>query len=218
MEKNIKFSRGEELANAISHFSGALLAVVGLVLMVHFSIVNGNGWHVVSTSIFGSSMIVLYISSTMTHILPMGRAKDRFFNFDRIAIYLLIAGTYTPIALLTLHGPLGWVIFGIEWGLAIVGTLMILTRPGDYNTGVNTFYVVSYAVMGWLILIAIVPILNTLPLMGTLWILIGGVCYTLGILFFKIIKFPYHHLVWHMLVLAGTISHFFAVFFYMIPR
>ena len=218
MENNIKFSRGEELANAISHFSGALLAVAALVLMVHFSIVNGTGWHVVSTSIFGSSMIVLYISSTMTHILPMGRAKDRFFNFDRIAIYLLIAGTYTPIALLTLHGPLGWVIFGIEWGLAIVGTLMILTRPGDYNTGVNTFYVVSYAVMGWLILIAIVPILNTLPLMGTLWILIGGVCYTLGILFFKVIKFPYHHLVWHMFVLAGTISHFFAVFFYMIPR
>ena len=131
MEKKIKFSRGEELANAISHFLGALLAVVALVLMVHFSIVNGNGWHVVSTSIFGSSMIVLYISSTMTHILPMGRAKDRFFNFDRIAIYLLIAGTYTPITLLTLHGPLGWVIFGIEWGLAIVGTLMILTRPGD---------------------------------------------------------------------------------------
>jgi len=218
MENNIKFSRGEELANAISHFSGALLAVVGLVLMVHFSIVNGTGWHVVSTSIFGSSMIVLYISSTMTHILPMGRAKDRFFNFDRIAIYLLIAGTYTPIALLTLHGPLGWLIFGIEWGLAIVGTLMILTRPGDYNTGVSTFYVVSYAVMGWLVLIAIVPILNTLPLMGTLWILIGGVCYTLGILFFKVIKFPYHHLVWHLLVLAGTISHFFAVFFYMIPR
>jgi hemolysin III len=218
MEKNIKFSRGEELANAISHFLGAVLAVVALVLMVHFSIVYGNAWHVVSTAIFGSSMIVLYISSTMTHILPMGRAKDRFFNFDRIAIYLLIAGTYTPIALLTLHGPLGWVIFGIEWGLAILGTLMILTRPGDYNTGVSTFYVVSYAVMGWLLLIAIVPILNALPLMGTLWILIGGVCYTLGILFFKVIKFPYHHLVWHMLVLAGTISHFLAVFFYMIPR
>ena len=217
MEKNIKFSRGEELANAISHFSGALLAVAGLVLMLHFSIVNGNGWHVVSTSIFGASMIVLYISSTMTHILPMGRAKDRFFNFDRIAIYLLIAGTYTPIALLTLHGPLGWIIFGIEWGLALIGTIMILTRPGDYNTGVSTFYVVSYAVMGWLLLIAIVPIMNALPLMGTVWILIGGLCYTIGILFFKVIKFPYHHLVWHLFVLAGTISHFIAVFFYMIP-
>ncbi len=218
MEKNIKFSRGEELANAISHFSGALLAVAGLVLMLHFSIVKGNGWHVVSTSIFGASMIVLYISSTMTHILPMGRAKDRFFNFDRIAIYLLIAGTYTPIALLTLHGPLGWIIFGIEWGLALIGTIMILTRPGDFNTGVSTFYVVSYAVMGWLLLIAIVPIMNALPLMGTVWILIGGLCYTLGILFFKVIKFPYHHLVWHLFVLAGTISHFIAVFFFMIPR
>ncbi len=218
MEKNIKFSRGEELANAISHFSGALLAVAGLVLMIHFSILNGNAWHVVSTSIFGASMIVLYFSSTMTHILPMGRAKDRFFNFDRIAIYLLIAGTYTPIALITLHGPMGWVIFGIEWGLALLGTIMILSRPGDYNTGVSTFYVVSYAVMGWLILIAIVPVMNTLPIMGTVWILVGGLCYTLGILFFKVIKFPYHHLVWHLLVLAGTISHFFAVFFYMIPR
>lgn len=218
MEKNIKFSHREELANAISHFSGALLSVAALVLMVHFSMLNGNGWHVVSTSIFGATMIVLYLSSTMTHILPIGKAKDLFFNMDRIAIYLLIAGTYTPIALITLNGPLGWVIFGIEWGLAIVGTIMILTRPGDFNGGVSTFYVISYALMGWLILIAIVPVIRTLPLMGTLWILIGGICYTLGILFFKVIKFPYHHLLWHMLVLAGTISHFFAVFFYMIPR
>jgi len=218
MEKNIKFSRGEELANAISHFSGALLAVAGLVLMVHFSMVKGNAWHVVSTAVFGASMILLYLSSTLTHILPMGRAKDIFFNFDRVAIYFLIAGTYTPIALITLHGPLGWVIFGIEWGLALTGTLLILTKPGDYNTGVSTFYVVTYVVMGWLFLVAIVPVMNNLPLMGTLWILIGGLCYSLGILFFKVFKFPYHHLVWHLLVLAGTVSHFFAVFFYMIPR
>ena len=218
MDNNIKFTRGEELANAISHFSGALLSIVALVLMVHFSVLHGNAWHVVSTSIFGATMIVLYFSSTMTHILPIGKTKDLFFNLDRIAIYLLIAGTYTPVALLTLNGPLGWVIFGIEWGLALVGTLMILFRPGDYNTGVSTFYVISYAVMGWLILIAIVPVMNILPLMGTIWILIGGVCYTIGILFFKVIKFPYHHLLWHMMVLAGNISHFFAVFYYMIPR
>ena len=218
MEKNIKFSRGEELANAISHFSGALLSVAALVLMIRYSVLGGNAWHIVSTSIFGASMIVLYLSSTMTHILPMGKAKDLFFNIDRIAIYLLIAGTYTPLALLVLQGPLGWVIFGIEWGLALLGTMMILFRPGDYNTGVSTFYVASYAVMGWLILIAIVPVIKILPLMGTLWILIGGACYTLGILFFKVIKFPYHHLLWHVLVLAGSISHFFAVFYYMIPR
>jgi len=218
MQTNIKYTHREELANAISHFLGALLAVAGLILMLHFSIANGNSWHVVSTSIFGASMIVLYLSSTMAHILPMGKAKDRFFNFDRIAIYFLIAGTYTPIALITLHGPLGWVIFGIEWGMAFAGTVMILIRPGDYNRGVSTFYVLSYAIMGWLILLAIVPVANALPLMGTLLILIGGLSYSLGILFFKVFKFPYHHLVWHLLVLAGTISHFFAVFFYMIPR
>jgi hemolysin III len=186
--------------------------------MVYRSSAHGDSWHVVSSAIFGASMIVLYLSSTLTHILPMGRTKDRFFNFDRIAIYFLIAGTYTPIALITLSGPLGWVIFGIEWGLAFTGTFLILRKPGDFNTGVNVFYVISYAVMGWMILIAIVPVFRLLPLMGSLWILIGGLCYTLGIVFFKILRFPYHHLVWHLLVLAGTISHFFAVFFYILPR
>ena len=218
MEKNIKYTRGEELANAISHFSGALLSVAALVLMLNVSWLRGNAWHVVSSAIFGTSLIVLYFSSTMTHILPMGKTKDLFFNLDRIAIYLLIAGTYTPLALIVLHGPLGWVIFGIEWGLALTGSLMILKRPGDYNTGVSTFYVVSYALMGWLILAAMVPLTKALPQMGILWILIGGFCYTLGILFFKVVKFPYHHLLWHIMVLAGSISHFFAVFFHMIPR
>lgn len=218
MEINTKFTKGEELANAISHFTGALLATAGLVLMVYFSLVHGNAWHLVSTSIFGVSMIVLYLSSTLTHILPMGRAKDFFFNFDRIAIYILIAGTYTPIALITLNGPLGWVIFGLEWGFAMFGTILILSRPGDFNSGVNTFYVVSYALMGWLLLIALRPLIHALPGMGIFWILIGGLSYTIGIVFFKLIKFPYHHLIWHLFVLVGTISHFFAIFFYIIPR
>ena len=218
MEHNEKFSRGEELANALSHLTGILFGVAALVLMIHYSLTRGTGWHLVSTSVFGVTMIMLYLSSTLTHILPVGRAKDWFFNIDRIAIYFLIAGTYTPIALVTLNGPLGWTIFGIEWGLALVGTFLILTRPGEFNKGVNTFYVVSYAVMGWLLLIAIGPIFRSIPLMGALWILIGGLCYTIGIVFYNIIKFPYHHLVWHLLVLAGTISHFFAIFFYIIPR
>lgn len=217
MEINKKFTPREEAANAISHLLGALLSVAGLVLMISYSLIHGNEWHVVSTSIFGATMIILYFSSTLTHILPMGKAKDFFFNFDRIAIYLLIAGTYTPIALVTLHGPFGWVIFGVEWGFAILGTLLILIRPGNFNAGVNTFYVVSYALMGWLILIAIVPVIRILP-MGGVWILIGGLSYTLGIVFYKLSRFPYHHLVWHLLVIAGTISHFIAVFFYIIPR
>ncbi len=218
MEHKEKFSRGEELANAISHLIGALFGVVALVLMIQHSLSRGNGWHLISTSVFGATMIALYLSSTFTHILPAGRAKDWFFNVDRIAIYFLIAGTYTPIALVTLNGPLGWTIFGIEWGMALVGTFLILNGPGEFNKGVNTFYVVSYAVMGWLLLIAIGPIFRSIPLMGALWILIGGLCYTIGIVFYNTLKFPYHHLVWHLWVLAGTVSHFFAVFFYIIPR
>ncbi len=218
MEQNIKFSRSEEIANAVSHFSGALLAIAALVLMLYQSTKHGNTWHVVSTAVFGVSMIVLYLSSTLTHILPMGKTKDFFFNIDRIAIYFLIAGTYTPIALITLSGPLGWTIFGIEWGLALTGTILILRKPGDYDTGVNAFYVISYVVMGWLILIAIGPLMRILPLMGCLWIIIGGLCYSLGVVFFRIIRFPYHHLVWHLLVVAGTVSHFIAVYFYIIPR
>jgi len=217
MKSNTKFSKQEELANAYSHLAGALLATIGLVLMIWKSVVNGDALHLITCSVFGGTMIILYLSSTMTHILPLGRTKDRFFNIDRIAIYLLIAGTYTPLALIAVGGTMGWVIFGLEWGIALWGTLLILTRPGDYNTGVNTFYVASYAVMGWLILIAIGPIINNMPPMGLLWILIGGLSYTLGIFFFKGIKFPYHHLIWHILVIAGSLSHFFAVFFYVIP-
>ena len=218
MENETKFSRGEELANAISHFAGALMAMVGMILMIRNSMDHGNGWHLASAIVFGVSMILLYLSSTVTHILPAGRAKDRFFNYDRIAIYLLIAGTYTPIALITLNGPMGWVIFGIEWGFAIAGTTMILAHPGDYDTGVSTFYVVSYTVMGWVILIAVEQLIHNLPLMGTIWILIGAISYSLGIVFFKVIRFPYHHLVWHILVMTGTLSHFFAVFYFIIPR
>ena len=169
-------------------------------------------------SVFGATMVILYLSSTMTHILPDGKYKDRFFNLDRIAIYMLIAGTYTPIALVGVGGPLGWVIFALEWAIALTGTLLILFKPGDYNTGVNNFYLISYAVMGWLFLIALIPLKESIPTMGWLWILIGGICYSLGILFFKLFRFPYHHLVWHILVIAGSLSHFFAVFFYLIPR
>ena len=197
MEINQKFTRREEVANTLSHLIGAILAVIGLVMMVHHSILRGDGLRLVCSVIFGASMILLYLSSTLTHILPMGGAKDFFFNFDRIAIYFLIAGTYTPLALVTLNGPLGWIIFGVEWGMALVGTILILRKPGDFNSGVNTFYVIYYAIMGWLILVAIVPIIRILPVMGWIWILIGGLCYTFGIIFFKLVKFPYHHLTRH---------------------
>jgi len=212
-----RYTKNEELANALSHFTGTLLAVVALVLMVIKSVQLGTAWHIVSSAIFGSTMVILYFSSTMTHWLSPGRAKEVFFTLDQIAIFLLIAGTYTPLTLVALHGPFGWVIFGLEWGLAAMGITIKLARPTQYNKGVNLFYILLYASMGWMILIAIVPTFRNIPLMGVLWILIGGFCYTIGIFFYRKARFKQHHLVWHLLVIAGTLSHFFAIYFHILP-
>lgn len=212
-----RFSPAEELANALSHFTGALLATAGLVLMVVYSALNGNAWHVVSTSIFGFTMLILYTSSTFNHWLKPGRGKEFFFNFDQVAIFLLIAGTYTPLTLVTIRSGLGWTIFGLEWGLAIIGITIRLLKPTPFESGVNKFFILLYAIMGWMFLIGIGTITRAISPMGLTWILIGGACYTLGILFYRKIQFPYHHLVWHLFVMAGSLSHFFAIFFHVIP-
>lgn len=212
-----KYSKNEEVASALSHLAGALLAAVALVLMVIKAARIGNAWHIVSTAIFGATMIILFFSSTMTHWLKQGKAKDVFFTIDQIAIFTLIAGTYTPFTLVALHGPFGWVIFGLEWGLALIGITIKLAKPTKFNQGVNLFYILLYAAMGWMVLIAIVPLYNSLPLMGVLWILIGGFCYTIGIFFFRFGRFKYHHLVWHLLVIAGAASHFIAIYYYLLP-
>lgn len=211
-----KFSNGEETANAISHLIGVLLAITALVLMVVFSSIRGGATHIVSTSIFGSTMIFLYLSSTFTHWLRPGKCKEIFFNLDQIAIFLLIAGTYTPISLIALPGALGWTVFGIEWGLALTGIIYRIVRPGIYESGVNLFLIILYIIMGWLFLIVIVPVSKVMPVPALIWIFTGGAFYSLGIIFFRLAKFRYHHLVWHLFVLAGSISHFCAVFIYII--
>jgi len=184
--------------------------------MVVFSSLNGKTTHIVSTSIFGSTMIFLYLSSTFTHWLRPGKAKELFFNLDQIAIFLLIAGTYTPVALIALRGTLGWTVFGIEWGLALTGILYRIIRPNKYETGVNLFMVILYAAIGWFFLFVIIPVSRMMTLPSIILILSGGVLYTSGILFFRLAKFKYHHLVWHLFVLAGSISHFCAVFIYLV--
>jgi len=214
--KNPKFSKGEELANAISHLAGALLGVAALVLMVVYSSRAGTAWHVVSTAVFGATLVILYLSSMFTHWLPEGRTKEAFFTMDQVAIFMLIAGSYTPIALISLHGPFGWVIFGIEWGLAVLGITLKLLKPVKYSTGVGWLNIILYVSMGWLLLIALVPLIRVLPFMGWMWIIIGGLCYSVGIYFFRIARFKFAHLVWHILVIAGSVSHFIAIFFYVI--
>lgn len=213
-----RFNKGEELANALSHFIGAFLSIAALVLMVVFSSLYGNAWHIVSSAVFGVSMIVLYLSSAMTHWLPLGKLKDSFFTLDQIAIFILIAGTYTPLSLIALHGTIGWLVFGIEWGLAIIGIGRLLTRKNIFTSGVNILDVLIYAGMGWLFVFVAGAMLDSIPLMGFIWIIIGGLFYSVGIFFYKAAKFRYHHLVWHLLVIGGTVSHFVAIFFYILPR
>lgn len=212
-----RFSDKEDLANAISHTTGAFLSVAALVLMVVYSAIRGDAWHVVSSAIFGFSMVFLYTSSSVAHWLPSGKRKDTFFTLDQLAIFILIAGTYTPLSLVALRGSLGWVVFGIEWGLAIFGIVRLLRRVNNFESGVGIIDILIYVVMGWLVVAVSGPVLKAIPLMGYIWIIIGGLFYTLGILFFKIAKFRYHHLIWHLLVIGGTASHFVAIFFYILP-
>lgn len=211
-----RFNDKEDLANAISHLGGTLLSIAGLVLMVIFSSLKGNAWHIVSSSVFGTSLILLYLSSTLAHWLPEGNVKDRFFVFDQGAIFILIAGTYTPLALVALRGALGWTVFGIEWGLALTGIIRLLIRNSRFEDGVALADILIYVAMGWLVVFISGPVLRSVELMGYLWIIIGGLFYTTGIIFFKFTKFRFHHLIWHLMVIAGSVSHFTAIFFYII--
>ena len=211
-----RFTDNEDLANAISHLAGVFLSIAALVIMIVFSSIHGTAWHIVSCSVFGASMIFLYTSSTIAHWLPVGKAKDSFFAVDQAAIFLLIAGTYTPLSLVALRGPLGWILFGIEWGLALFGIIRLVVRTNRFQSGVALIDVILYAAMGWIVVLLAGTVLKNLPVMGFTWIVIGGLFYTLGILFFKVARFRYHHLVWHLMVIAGSVCHFTAVFFYMI--
>ncbi len=154
MEERVgRFSRQEEIANFISHFVGAILAGIMLTLMVVASAFNGSAWHIVTTSIFGTSMVILYFSSAVAHGLPAGKSKQSFFIIDQVAIFLLIAGTYTPLALIALHGAFGWVLFGVQWAMAIAGILLKVIKPNRVEAGVDFLGVAIYAIMGWMLLI-----------------------------------------------------------------
>lgn len=211
----IRFTKGEEISNAISHGMGWIFSIVATVLMIVVSARHNAAIAVVSTSIFGASMINLYMSSTMNHSLRAGtRAKDFFHNYDQIAIYLLIAGTYTPISLVALNGGWGWTMFGLQWGLALSGIIVKLCLPNKFEKGVNIFTVVSFILMGWMLVFFLAPMFRNISSSGLWLIFIGGACYSLGVVFFKLEgKVPYTHLIWHLLVIGGTVCHWCAIQF-----
>ncbi|MFZ0474743.1 MAG: hemolysin III family protein [Halobacillus sp.] len=206
------FSRREEIANAITHGIGAVLSVGMLVMLVVFASMEGNAWHVVSVSIYGVTMLVLFVSSTLVHSFPAGKMKDLFEIFDHSAIYLFIAGTYTPILLVPLRGSLGWTLFGIIWGMAILGIIFKVFFVKRFVVLSTLFYVL----MGWLLIIAWGPLTTEVPAAGITYLILGGVMYSIGSIFYVWRSFTYHHMVWHLFVLGGSIFHFFTIFFYVI--
>ena len=211
-----KFTFGEELANAISHIAGAALSAAGLILLVIYAAKHGNGINILSAAIFGTSMILMYTFSGLMHWLPVSKTKSLFRKFDQIGIFLLIAGTYTPFALVAIKGAMGWWIFGIEWGLAIAGIIYRSLTKEDIEKNVGAFYLIIYIVMGWIIIIDIKHLYQVIGKEGFLLLLAGGLFYTLGVIFFKMHKVKYHHLVWHIFVILGTLLHFFAIRFFVL--
>jgi hemolysin III len=202
-------TRGEELVNALLHGTGGLLAIAALVLLVVFAALHGSPWHVVSFTIYGASLVILYVSSTLYHGLPSRRAKRVFVVFDYCAIYLLIAGTYTPFTLVVLNGARGWTIFGIVWGLAAAGIVF----KAIWIDKLRMLTLLLYILMGWIAVIDMGSVIRALPAGGLFWLALGGILYTVGTVFFMM-KVKFAHAVWHIFVLAGSISHFFCVILY----
>jgi hemolysin III len=208
-----RYSKGEEIANSVTHGIGVIVSIAGLVLLIVFSALYGNAWHVVSSSIYGASLLILYLSSTLYHSLQGQRAKSFFRILDHSSIFILIAGTYTPFTLVSLRGPWGWTIFGLIWGLTLAGIFFKVFF-------INRFSVLStviYVLMGWMIVIAIKPVIEAVPPGGLILLVSGGLCYTIGLIFYAWKNLKYGHMIWHLFVIGGSVLHYFAVMFYVIP-
>jgi len=202
---------GEEIANSITHGIGAGLSIAALVILVVLASKRGDAWRIVSFSIYGTTLFLLYLASTLYHSFVNPKIKNIFRILDHSAIYLLIAGTYTPVTLTLMRGAWGWTLFGLAWAIAIGGiiiTALLLDK-------LKALLVLSYVVMGLLVVIAIKPMIQMVPRGMIIWLFIGGACYLLGIIFYLWNRLPYHHPIWHIFVLGGSISHFLGILFYL---
>ncbi|KOF56904.1 hemolysin D [Clostridium sp. DMHC 10] len=213
MEDNKSFySKGEEIANAITHGIGTLLAIAALVLLIVFAAKYGDAWYVVSYTIYGVCLVLLYLFSTLYHSICAKGAKKVFRIFDHASIYILIAGTYTPFALTVLRKHGGWVIFGVVWGATLIGIVTKVFFCGKFEKMSTLLYVV----MGWMIVFYIKTLISVIPLNGVILLVAGGIIYTLGAVLFLFDKIPYNHAIWHLFVISGSACHFFCILLYLI--
>jgi hemolysin III len=208
-----RFSLGEEIANAVTHGVGALLSAAGLVLLVVLAAREGSAWKVVGASIYGASLFILYLASTLYHSLPHGKAKRVFQRLDYCAIYFLIAGSYTPFLLVSLRGALGWSLFGVVWALAICGIVL----ESVVRERIEKLSLTLYLLMGWMIVGASVQLFRQLAPGGTVLLISGGLFYTLGVIFYVWRSLRFHHAVWHGFVLGGSVCHYLTVYYFVIP-
>ena len=207
------YTLSEELINSISHGAGALLGIAALTLCVIFSALNGNAWAVVSSAVYGGTLVIMYTMSTVYHALRINRAKRVFRVLDHCGVFLVLAGTYTPYTLVTLRGPIGFTIFGIIWAFTIVGIVCNAIDVDRYQT----MSAIINLVTGWGILFAVVPLSKLLPLPGLILLVVGGACYTVGAVLYALgSKLPYFHSTFHLFVIAGSVLHFFSIFLYVI--
>ncbi len=207
------YSAAEEIAHATTHGLGLLLSIAGLVVLVVFATIRGNAWHVVSVAVYGATLVVLYAASTFYHALPSPKTKKFFRALDHSAIYLLIAGTYTPFTLVNLRGGWGWTLFGMVWGLATLGVVLEIVA----KRRMKVLSLVLYVGLGWLVAIAIKPLLAAVATGGLVLMVAGGLAYTGGVVFYASRRIPFNHAIWHVFVLGGSVCHFFAVLLYVIP-
>ena len=203
-------SVGEEIANSVSHGIGLMGAIAAMPILMVSAAKQGDLAGIIGASVFSATMVLLYLTSTLYHALPTGKAKQVFQVLDHAAIFILIAGTYTPFTLGVLHGAWGWTLLGLVWGFAVIGVILKATTLDRFQS----LSTCMYLAMGWLVLIAVVPLWTNMPIWGLFWLLCGGISYTVGVAFFATDRMPYFHFIWHLFVIMGTSCHFVAVLYY----
>jgi hemolysin III len=208
-----RYSLAEEVASSATHGLGVVLSISALIILTTLAARSGDIWRVVSFSIYGSTLIIMYLSSVLYHSFQEPGIKRVFRYLDHSSIYLLIAGTYTPFTMINLRGAWGWTLFGIIWGLAAFGLLMTVLGIGRSRVLASLVYIG----MGWLVVVAIKPLLEAVPPGGIAWLVAGGLFYTLGVFFYVWKRLPFNHAIWHLFVLGGSVCHFFAILFYVLP-
>ncbi len=209
-----RYSLGEEIFNSVTHGVGSLLSIAGTAVLIVLAAIYSDAWGVVSSAIYGGSLIILYTMSTLYHAITNNKAKKFFRIMDHDTIFFLIAGTYTPITLIPLRGGLGWTLFGIVWGAAVLGIVMNSINLEKFRKP----SIVCYIAMGWVVIIAIKPMLESCSPLSLWFLLIGGICYTGGIIFYALKSKKYFHSIWHIFTVAGSVFHYFSILLMIIGK